>query len=57
MGKNIVEYKVYVNFKSRNENERRGILNKKLAGIINLEVNSGNSEFLNGMIRKGNDVP
>lgn len=32
-------YKVYVNFKNKDEQDRRYALNRKLAGIINLEEN------------------
>ncbi len=45
MGKNTAEYKIHVNFKSRHEQERRLVLNKKLADIINLEVNSAHGKF------------
>lgn len=45
MGKNTADYKVHVNFKNKDEQERRLLLNKKLAGIINLEANSLHNKF------------
>lgn len=39
MNRKKQEYKVYVNFKSKDEQDRIYALNCKLAGIINLEEN------------------
>lgn len=39
----VQNYTVRVNYKTRNEQERRCIVSKKLAGIINLSVNAGRS--------------
>ena len=34
------DYTVHVKYKTRDENERKYIVSKKLAGIINLEINT-----------------